>query len=72
MSFLYSSGSQAKVNLAEVAQFACSVGVNDLVEWDYKQNKSRGMVDQAHSLGLLVHMWTFKDDMLFFNSSTGV
>lgn len=54
---------EAKLTLAEIARYAQAIGPNKLSVID-ANGISTGMLEQAHALNLLVHPWTFRDDVL--------
>jgi glycerophosphoryl diester phosphodiesterase len=45
-----------------------SIGITDHNAWDYAAGCPTGLVQQAKDRGLLVNMWTFKDEQLFFGA----
>ena len=55
-------------NLTDVAIYATGIGFNDFLLWDYAEKKPSSVFIQARELGLLVHMWTFKDDVVFMDA----
>lgn len=59
-----------KYDLNEVAKYATGLGVDDASIWNYTTLKPTALLDSSRYLDLLLHVWTFKDDNLFFNSST--
>lgn len=59
-------------DLEDVNKYATGVGFEDVILWDYKSNTPSIIFNQARKLGLLLHIWTFKDDVLFFNSTTNI
>ena len=60
------------LNLTDVALHATGVGLNDYWLWDKVNGKPSDVFYQARNLGLIVHMWTFKDDVKYFNASTNI
>ena len=54
---------EAKLTLAEIARYAQAIGPNKLSVID-ANGISTGLLEQAHALNLLVHPWTFRDDVL--------
>lgn len=68
--FLVYGGEQ--FNLTDVALYATGVGFEDNNLWDYTNNKISDTFYEAKNLGLIVHIWTFKDDELFFNAKTNI
>ena len=55
-------------DLEDVNKYATGIGFEDDFLWDYDENKETALLQQARSLGLIVHIWTFKDDDLLFNA----
>ncbi len=51
------------LELAEIARYAGAIGPNKTALLD-ANGRSTGLLEQAHELGLAVHAWTFRDDML--------
>ena len=60
------------LNLTDVALHATGVGLNDFWLWDSVNRKPSDKFYEARALGLIVHMWTFKDDMKVFSASTNI
>ena len=54
---------EVKITLPEIARYAQAIGPNKLSVID-ANGRSTGMLEQAHALNLLVHTWTFRDDVL--------
>jgi glycerophosphoryl diester phosphodiesterase len=40
--------------------------------WDYAANQPTDTFFKARALGLVLHIWTFKDDVLFFNATSNI
>lgn len=59
-------------DLEDVNKYATGVGFEDEFLWDYKNNNETALLAQARSLGLIVHIWTFKDDVLLFNAKNSI
>lgn len=59
-------------DLADVNKYATGIGFQDSVLWDYTKNSPRETLKQAQALGLMVHIWTFKDDVLLFNVKNNI
>ena len=59
-----------KYNLTEVNTYATGLGVDDSSIWNYTTSKPTDLLTTARYLNLLLHVWTFKDDNLFWKSST--
>ena len=60
------------LNLTDVALHATGVGLNDYWLWDKVSGKPSNTFYEARELGLIVHLWTFKDDVLLFNATTNI
>lgn len=60
------------LDLADIAKYATGVGFEERILWNYDTNQPTAIFSQARELGLIVHIWTFKDDVLFFNSKTNI
>ncbi len=59
-------------DLEDVNKYATGVGFEDEFLWDYRSNKPTALLEQARSLELVVHIWTFKDDVLLFNAKNNI
>ncbi len=59
-------------DLEDVNKYATGIGFQDSVLWDYTKNSPRETLKQAQALGLMVHIWTFKDDVLLFNVKNNI
>ena len=58
------NGKQAiPVTLVEIADYAQAIGPNKSTVIDV-EGRSTGLLEAAHKLGLQVHPWTFRDDVL--------
>lgn len=53
-------------------KYATGIGFEDDFLWDYNNNKETVLLQQAKALGLIVHIWTFKDDDLLFNARNNI
>jgi glycerophosphoryl diester phosphodiesterase len=62
------ASSNQAVNLDDIAIYATGIGFQDGALWDYKTNSPTETFYKARQLGLVLHIWTFKDDVLMFNS----
>lgn len=40
--------------------------------WDYALNTPTSYLEEARRVGLITHIWTFKDDELLFNSKNNI
>lgn len=58
--------------MADVNKYATGIGFQDNLIWDYSKNAPRDTLNQAKALGLIVHIWTFKDDVLLFNVKNNI
>jgi len=58
--------------LADINKYATGIGFQDSIVWDYHNAKPTDIHNQTKALGMLVHVWTFKDDMLVFNSTNNL
>ena len=59
-------------DLEDVNKYATGIGFQDSILWDYTKNSPRETLKQAQALGLMVHIWTFKDDVLLFNVKNNI
>jgi hypothetical protein len=59
-------------DLEDVNKYATGIGFEDDFLWDYDTNKPTALLEQARRLGLIVHIWTFKDDALLFNAKNNI
>ena len=60
----------SRYDLTDVNKYATGMGVDDPSIWNYTTLQPTQLLEDARKLDLLLHVWTFKDDSLFFNSST--
>ena len=58
----------AKFNLTDINLYATGIGFEDQILWDYETDRPTSVLSEARELGLMVHIWTFKDDVLLFDS----
>lgn len=58
--FLLFTGSP--FNLTDIALYATGIGFQDGIIWDYKNKKPFTVHTDTQALGMLVHVWTFRDD----------
>ena len=61
-----------KFNLTDVNLYATGVGFNDGLLWDSVKSEPSQIFHEARDMGLMVHMWTFKDDALYFKSKNNI
>lgn len=57
-----------KFDLADVNKYATGMGFQDTIIYDYTTHQMTEVMTQSRKLGLMVHIWTFKDDALLFDS----
>jgi glycerophosphoryl diester phosphodiesterase len=60
------------LDLDDVAAYATGIGFEEKVLWDYSSNKPTETFYNSRALGLQIHIWTFKDDVLFLNAKTNI
>jgi glycerophosphoryl diester phosphodiesterase len=60
------------LDLDDISAYATGIGFEEAVLWDYAANQPTETFHRARALGLIIHIWTFKDDVLFFNASTNI
>ncbi len=60
------------LNLDDINAYATGIGFEEKVLWDYAANAPTDTFYKARALGLIIHIWTFKDDVLFFNAPTNI
>lgn len=60
------------LDLEDINKYATGIGFEERILWDYKTNTPTATFTEARQLGLLIHIWTFKDDVLFFNAHTNI
>jgi glycerophosphoryl diester phosphodiesterase len=58
--------------LDDVNKYATGIGFQDGIIWDYSKNVVKEVLKQTQDLGLIAHIWTFKDDVLLFNSKNNI
>ncbi len=56
----------------DVYLYATGIGFNDGLLWNYDNNTITKLFYDTRNLGLLIHIWTFKDDQLLFNSKNNI
>lgn len=40
--------------------------------WDYTHNTTKDTLKKTRDLGMIAHIWTFKDDVLLFNVKNNI
>lgn len=58
--------------LEQVNKYANGIGFEDYIIWDYARKTPNPVLEKAKDLGLLVHVWTFKDEKPIFNATTNI
>ena len=62
----------ASFDLADINKYATGIGFEDKMIWDYTTNKAKDTLQKTKDLGMIVHIWTFKDDVLLFNVKNNI
>lgn len=57
-----------KFDLVDVNKYATGIGFQDSIIYDYTTHQMTEVLTESRKLGLMVHIWTFKDDALLFDS----
>ena len=52
--------------------YATGIGFQDSIIWDYKLMEPTDVLKQMKDLGMKVHIWTFKDDVLLFEAENNI
>lgn len=60
------------LDLDDTNKYATGVGFEEGAIWDYVNHRPSETFTKARDLGLLIHVWTFKDDLLFFNATSNL
>ena len=60
------------LNLTDVNRYATGIGFQDTILYDYSANSMTVVLNQTRALGMLIHIWTFKDDVLLFNAKDNI
>ena len=60
------------LDLNDINKYATGIGFEDDFLWDYDRNEQTALLKQTRDLGLIVHIWTFKDDDLLFNAQNNI
>ena len=68
----YLLGKGAAYDLEDVNKYATGIGFQDSMLWDYANKKPTNVISEMRSLGMKVHLWTFKDDVLLFEADNNV
>lgn len=58
--------------MADINKYATGIGFQDSIIWDYSTNTARDTLQKTKDLGMIVHIWTFKDDVLLFNVKNNI
>lgn len=61
-----------ELDLDDINAYATGIGFEERVLWDYGANAPTDTFFRARKMGLLIHIWTFKDDVLFFNAPNNI
>lgn len=61
-----------KLDLSDVNKYATGIGFQDTILYDYSTHRMTEILQQTRDLGMIVHIWTFKDDMLLFDAKTNI
>jgi glycerophosphoryl diester phosphodiesterase len=59
-------------DLVDTAKYATGIGFESEFLWDYKKNAPTDTFYKARELGLILHIWTFKDDVGLLNSKSNI
>lgn len=59
-------------DLVDINKYATGIGFQDSMIWDYSTNTARDTLQKTKDLGMIVHIWTFKDDVLLFNVKNNI
>lgn len=58
----------ANFDLVDINKYATGIGFQDSIIYDYTTHQMTKVLEESRNLGLMVHIWTFKDDALLFDS----
>lgn len=58
--------------MIDINKYATGIGFQDSIIYDYTAHELTQVINQCRDLGLIVHVWTFKDDALLFDSKTNL
>jgi hypothetical protein len=61
-----------KLDLEDVNKYATGIGFQDSILYDYSTHRMTEVLSQTRALGMIVHIWTFKDDVLLFDAKTNI
>ena len=53
--------------MEDINKYATGIGFQDTIIWNYEDGKETDVLAKTRALGMLVHVWTFKDDVLLFD-----
>ena len=70
INYLLSKGTS--FDLEEVNKYATGIGFQDSIIYDYSKDAPTDVMAKTKALGMKVHVWTFKDDVLLFNSTNNI
>ena len=62
----YLLGHGTSFDLDDINKYATGIGFEDRIVWNYEDDKETDIVTKTRALGMIVHVWTFKDDVLLF------
>ena len=54
----------------DINKYATGIGFQDSIIYDYSAHELTEVLNQCRQLGLMVHVWTFKDDNLLFDAKS--
>jgi glycerophosphoryl diester phosphodiesterase len=58
--------------LNDINQYATGIGFQDSIIWDYKTHSIKDVLKETQKLGMIAHIWTFKDDVLMFETKNNI
>jgi glycerophosphoryl diester phosphodiesterase len=61
-----------KYDLVDINKYATGIGFEDAIIYNYTAHQLSTVLEQCRSLGLMVHIWTFKDDNLLFDAKNNL
>lgn len=61
-----------KYDLEDINKYATGIGFQDTILYDYTNHRMSTILGDLRGLGLIVHIWTFKDDVLLFEAKTNI